>query len=343
MAGRPLSPSSRAVTADIPALPRRASVDARLSPRVDALSSSPKYRAHLAPVFEQLAAESRGSWRETDASSPALRILTPPRRSDVALVAGYLDFRTARRAGYKRIALMEHGIGQSYSTDDPHLPGGHDRHDVGLFLSPNAHAASRDRARYPKARVEIVGAPILETLPWREGPRGRVVALTFHWHYTRIPEMRSAFEHFRSSIAQLAERFELIGHAHPQATGDIVPLYKRLGIRYEPSYRRVLAEADLLVADNTSAIYEFASTGRPVVLLNAPEYRRDVEHGLRFWEAADVGIQVDEPDELADAIEMALADPPERRSDRAAALDVVYRPGGSAWLAAQALEDWIAA
>lgn len=316
---------------------------------VDVLWSQAKYAAHLDPVWAAMTPETRGRRVELVARSPQFSVDERPRRTDVALVAGYLDMRAARRRGYQRIALLEHGIGQTYGTDDAHLPGGSDRRDVGLFLSPNAHAASRDSARYPRARAVVVGSTVLDTLPARSSaPEGvathtrPTVAVTFHWHYARVPEMRSAFEHFRAELANLAAAFDVIGHAHPQAVGMVLPTYKALGIEYEPSYRRVFERADLLVADNTSALFEFASTGRPVVVLNAPEYRRDVEHGLRFWEAAQVGINVGDPAELVDAVAFALGDDDIARARRESALDIVYAfRSGAGQRAAAALEDWI--
>ena len=73
-------------------------------------------------------------------------------------------------------------------------------------------------------------------------------------------------------------------------------------------FEDVVRRADLYIADNTSTLFEFAALDRPVIVLNAPWYRRGVEHGLRFWEFADVGVQVDDPESLVDAIGRALED-----------------------------------
>jgi len=97
-----------------------------------------------------------------------------------------------------------------------------------------------------------------------------------------------------------------------------------LGIEPVEDFEDVLERADLYMCDNSSTLFEFASVGRPVVVLNAPWYRRHIEHGLRFWEAATVGVQVDHPAELRDAVMQALEDPPEQQAARQAAVRIAY-------------------
>lgn len=140
-----------------------------------------------------------------------------------------------------------------------------------------------------------------------------LVAFTWHWQYDGVPEGRSALPHYRAAVEALAvtpRPYALLGHAHPRAWKEVAPWYDQLGIESTPNLDDVFDRADLLVADNTSALYEFASLDRPVLVLNAPWYRRDVEHGGRFWRWADVGVQVDHPDQLAGGITVALTDPP---------------------------------
>lgn len=309
--------------------------------RIDLLFSELKCRQHAEPVWAALPADLRGG--VVDLSRPRPAGPGGSRSDRAVLVASGKDLRVAKRRRYGRIALIEHGIGQSYSeASSSAYPGGDGRDAIGLFLSPNKHAAERDRAAYPRATVAIVGCPKLESLPARQGDPGRVVAISFHWDYRRVPEMRSAWQHFRSTLPALAERYEVIGHAHPYARGMVVSAYREAGIEFVDTFDDVCRRADAYVADNTSTLYEFAATGRPVVVLDAPWYRREVEHGLRFWEAADVGVRCDDPDQLAAAIERAFEDAPEQRQARERALRIVYASRkGSAKKAAAAIKAWL--
>lgn len=243
---------------------------------------------------------------------------------------------------------MEHGAGQSYAGSGgpaavhASYAGGRDASDVSLFLVPNEHAAHRWRSAYPNARVEIVGSPILETLPRRERGPGPVVAVSFHVSFAIAPETTSTFRFYANAVRDLARRYRVIGHAHPLYLTDLADWYRRNGIELVSDFRDVCRRADVYVCDNSSTIFEFASTDRPVVLLNGPQYRRDVEHGLRFWNAASVGVQVDDPLALEYAIDVALEDGRELRDARERALSTVYAVrDGAAKAAAATLEDWL--
>lgn len=99
--------------------------------------------------------------------------------------------------------------------------------------------------------------------------------------------------------------------------------WQRLEVPFARHFDEVLDKADLYVCDNSSTLYEFASTNRPVLVLNAPWYRRNVHHGLRFWDAIP-GLPVDSPDNLRRGIEMALTDGPFARDERRKAVRYVY-------------------
>lgn len=312
---------------------------------VDTLSSAPHYRVHSLPLWNALPDELRG--QRIDLNGPQFNALRRPAIDPkrAVLVASFRDMGQAWHRGYRRIALMEHGIGQSYNgLGHGAYPGGPGRDPVGLFLSPNETAARNDRRAYPKARIEVIGDPVLDTLAARV-PDGKItVAISFHWEWKgRVPETRSAFPHYRAVLPELAASFNLIGHSHPKARVEVLTPYKRAGIEYVADFDEVCRRADIYVCDNSSTIYEFASLGKPVLVLNAPWDRLSVEHGLRYWEAVDVGYQAWEPAELVEAIRFALSDPPTQQARREEALSIAYAyRTGATQRGADAIVDWLA-
>lgn len=261
---------------------------------------------------------------------------------DVTLVASYPDVIAAKRAGAAHVVLAQHGMGQSYGTRHPHYAGGDHNEAVDLFLVPNAHSAERWRRAYPSAAIAVVGCPRVDQLPARQ-PGPLTIALAWHWDLHMVPETLSAFSWYRAALPQLAAAYTVIGTGHPRR-GDLQAQYAGMGIEYVPSFDDVCRRADLLLFDNTSAGYEFAATGRPVVVLDAPWYRRQVQHGLRFWESADVGVRIDDPADLIPAVARALAQVPADTRAREAALARVYAyRHGAARRAAAAIVDRYAA
>jgi hypothetical protein len=319
---------------------------------IDVFVSAPWYVDHIAPIWLALPPEARGLFHVTPRAAPAavgLPNVTPkllntgdPRRP--VLVVSYGDLRASFMAQRRHIALGQHGAGQSYSTDHPAYPGGRNQGPASLHLVPNEHAADRTRKAYPNARVEIIGCPRLDSLPRPKLDPNRtpVVAFSFHWDGPSIaPELRSAWQYYRMNVASVKEVATVIGHAHPRAMPRVARWYTAQHIEIMPDFADVLKRADLYVCDNSSSLFEFASTGRPVVVMNAPIYRRNVEHGLRFWSAANVGLNVERGSRLAATVETALADPPEVLTQREAALRTVYQPlSGGTRLATAALLDW---
>ncbi len=323
---------------------------------LDAIASERHFADHLAPVWDALPESERGQfWAPPEAAADILRQHgiraawpAPPSRAPT-LVAAVGDLQRSAAMG-RPTAIMEHGAGFSFGGDlshpaarNPSYAGGSDR-PARLFLHPGIRPAARDKAAYPAARVELIGCPKLDTLP-RKPERGNppVVAVSFHWDCPVAPETRSAFLWVRLHIPKLTlAGFRVIGHGHPRIFERAAVWYRENGIEPVRDFEEVCARADLYVSDASSTLYEFAATGRPVVVLDPPFYRREVDHGLRFWEAADVGIRVTEPAYLARAAAEALRDGPDRRRAREAALDLVYaHRSGAAARAALFLLDWM--
>lgn len=335
--------------------------------RIDALAFEPQFVDHAAPVWRALPAAAQGRFitdvaladRAAAAGIEAellevgeirRRSLPPtakPGPGPLAFVVSIGDMKIGRRLGYRRFVFMEHGAGQSYNGErgsgvrHPSYAGGFDREDVELFLVPNEYAAAQWRSAYPDARVEVVGSPRLAELPAREPGPGPVVAISFHWPAHVSPEADTALGHYFLVLPALAKAFTVIGHAHPKGDWQerMARYYRRAGIELVPDFDDVCRRADVYVCDNSSTIFEFAATGRPVVLLNAPGYRRHISHGGRFWDWADVGIQVDDPDQLIPAIAEALEDAPARREARQRTVELVYahRDGSAAQRAVAAI------
>lgn len=322
---------------------------------IDVLASAPHYADHLSAVFGALPETARGSFVTPSADVVARARAhgfdaTAPGPDDrPTLVASFGDLKRAARLGRKRIAIMEHGAGQSYGGRrgpagfHGSYAGGRNRGEASLFLHPGPHPAERDRAVYPQARVEVVGSPILDTLPAREGTPGRVVAFSFHFNGSIAPETKNAWAWAWREIRDLRDRYALLGHAHPRLYPAVERLYRAAGIEPVADFDEVCRRADVYVCDNSSTLFAFAATGRPVVVLNPPWYDRRVAHGLRFWEAASVGVNCDHLADLPSAIDEALRDSPAQRAAREAALDRVYAyRSGAAQRAADVLMEWAA-
>jgi hypothetical protein len=320
---------------------------------IDACATLPHFVDHIAPIWLGLPDDLRGRFyagplaasRARDAGIVSQKLADDTGvESPMTIVSSYND---ERHVPGRPVILVEHGAGQNYVPDGGYkdadrnsgYPGGRGRESVCLFLCPNEATAGRWSAMYPATPCEVVGAPKLD--PWHQvTAKGFRVALpakgalplvvfSFHWDCQVVPECRSAFEHYKAELFRLArmsdeERgWRMGGHWHPKAR-DVQDWFRSVGVLIFDQFDDVLDEADLYVADNTSTLFEFASTDRPVVVLNAPWYRRNVEHGGRFWEWADVGVQCDLPEDVAPMIEDALVDYPKVAERRRRVVSEVY-------------------
>lgn len=308
---------------------------------VDAWAPEPHLLAHLAPVWKALPESARGrfyvpttlsaaaralgiaattvsSWR-----APAMRYVRAPGPVLVASIAGANAWAPSRRP----IVLLNHGAGQTYDVSHPSYSGGRGRKHVALFLEPGPHAAEATRAAYPDAQVVEVGCPKLDAWhladPRPPGPRP-VVALSTHWACRVVPETMTTLPEWALQLPAIAAGpWDVLGHAHPRIADVAAPLFEAAGIPFVEDFDEVLDAADVYVCDNSSTLYEFASLGRPVVCINGAEYRRNVHHGLRFWDAVP-GIQVDADEDIRTAISAALGDSADVQAARARAVARAY-------------------
>lgn len=290
---------------------------------IDAYASQPHYIDHMAPIWSIYEETNRFFVAGLPADQGNTEGLSgwtpghPPPSGLPLLVAGYIDERSTTR---KKIIYLEHGAGQTYSGDpvvrrNPSYSGGTEHERVALFLCPSETVAERWRAAYPSTPAVAVGCPKLDH--WhrtasRLPARGKTVAITFHHDAALCPETSTALHAYEGSMpatvaALRAVGYDVIGHGHPRLRRAVSRLWASCGVPYVDSFAQVMLSASVLCVDNSSVGPEFASTGRPIVWMNAPTYRRNIDHGGRFWNWTDGIPTVDRPEELPGAVEAALS------------------------------------
>lgn len=279
-------------------------------------AETPHYFDHIFPLWEGLEERFKGEFHVSDW---VLRDREQARKhckwglfkeSDLVLVSGYADYK----ANKGEIIYIEHGVGHSYSNGSSGYAGGIGKDRVVLFLNVNQRVHGLNMSAYPNVPQFIVGSPKMDKLH-RHSAYNKVkpvVCVSFHWDCKVAPETMSAFPYYRSILKNMPKTndFEFVLHAHPHIASDMQRWSKKWGVEFIPLFSDVIQRADIYVIDNSSTLYEFASTGKPVIVLNCPLYRKNVHHGLRFWEDIS-GLQVDSSRELLPAIYRTINDPNE--------------------------------
>ncbi|MEO6566217.1 MAG: CDP-glycerol glycerophosphotransferase family protein [Casimicrobiaceae bacterium] len=300
---------------------------------IDFIASQKHYIDHIAPVWNKLPLHFKHNFYTTEEIAEYAKSKIPnaglhlfqyerslPQSDIPVLVCSYGDLIAAEKNSPSRtIIYMEHGTGHAFGTAA--YPNGIGKRDyASLFLAPNVYTEKLIHS-VRDTRVEIIGTPKMDVY---EGmfsevqkkvelvgrPSPPVIAIAFHWgdRHSVPPESGSAWEHYKDVLPELHRKYKIIAHGHPLAQHIYKPEFERMGIEWVETFNEVLLRADLYINDLSSTLYEFACTGKPVIILNAPWFRRDVHWGIRFWDYSDVGINVNEPDELFLAIDTTITD-----------------------------------
>jgi UDP-N-acetylglucosamine:LPS N-acetylglucosamine transferase len=119
------------------------------------------------------------------------------------------------------------------------------------------------------------------------------------------------------------------------------PFYESHGIKIEKNFDEVMEIADLYINDCSSTLYEFCVTGKPVVILNSPHFRKHITHGIRFWEYTDIGPVVEKPEELIPAINDALSSTLYKDNIDKMLTDLYPHFGNAAKTTAEAIIDFV--
>lgn len=288
------------------------------------------FEDHLAPVAKELE-EAGVEVRWTRAGETAQEGVL------FAAVASSGDLKRAEESG-KLVFYFEHGAGQSYTgVRHSSYAGGPGRASVCCFVSPGPHVDYANKISYPNIPSIAAGVPKLDKYHREmklepEDPKAKpIVCFSFHWDCFVCPETRSGFEHFKSALLLAhtlsqseTSEFQVVAHCHPRAKKICTPFFAKHQIRYLEDFSEVLDLADVYVCDNSSTIFEFASIGKPVVLLNPPHYRKRVNHGLRFWTHANIGEQAHDDEETIKAIKKSLLDTREKKANRISKIKTIY-------------------
>ncbi len=87
-----------------------------------------------------------------------------------------------------------------------------------------------------------------------------------------------------------------------------------------------LKNADILVSDASSVIFEYLAMDRPIILLTNPEREKSTHYdpnGLE-WRWRDVGEELSDVSALTDAVQKALASPDERQEQRGIRAEMLF-------------------
>jgi Putative glycosyl/glycerophosphate transferases involved in teichoic acid biosynthesis TagF/TagB/EpsJ/RodC len=330
--------------------------------QLDFFARRPHYVDHMAPVYNALPHARRGvfhiaqeleSYARQELREPRLEIFQGgiPAGDNPIIVAAYGDLNKVIRNPQRKIITIEHGVTQGFGTAA--YPNGTigNRDRASFALLPNEYVARHFRA-VRQTPCAVIGTPKMDAYlsEWvpvtRPVDPGRpVLAIAFHWgnRNENPPESGSAWEHYKDILLALGERYQVIGHSHPLAAPIYREAFERVGIEWVEDFREVCRLADIYLNDLSSTMYEFLLTGKPVVVLNAPWFRREIHWGIRFWDYSDVGINVESPFELFDAIDQTLEQYATicLQERRQAIADLYPYVGHSARRAVDILERWI--
>lgn len=267
--------------------------------KIDLIASLPHYASHLLPIFQALPDDLRGEVH------PPREPVQPPRAGGrAALVASWQDLKELRNQC--PIIYVEHGAGQSYGGDPRSAwqPGysasGGGRHGETVigYISPNQTIADR----WSKPAV-AVGCPKLDRWVGVKPHIEHSICFVWHWDCVISPEAATAFWHYAGLLPQIVDRFEqqgfsVFGHAHPRWEGELHAPMVDAGMRVLATEAEVFAMCGMLAVDNSSLGAEFMALGRPIIWLNQPGYRYDIDHGGRFWDWTRGVTTIDTPEQL---------------------------------------------
>lgn len=310
--------------------------------RVHFFASETHYFRHLSGVCHATPADSRGLMIvplnvRRDALLEGHRVYTPggsktihsvaAPASSLAYCVSMTDHTWAEGLAYA-VVRAEHGAGQTYKGVHSFSYAGSEQHGrARLCLYPGKHPWSVHVNKRCPSPSAVVGSPILER--WLHSPEKPAVGFAFHWDCQVCPETKATFHIWSKAIPSVIDGLSRKGipvyfHCHPRYVDTFKRAIKNFNQILILDRDLFLGSITVLAADNTSLMFEAAACGRMVVVLNSPTYRRNIEHGLRFWVVDEVGVPCDDPKNLLSCVQQALNPSEEDITCRDSALQYVY-------------------
>jgi hypothetical protein len=295
---------------------------------IDFFASMIHFFDHLAPIWLHIPEDRRGNFYVPEnlvdyaliAGIEATGI--KPRGKDPSTISplgkgsivtcSYRDLREAIRSNQHRPQIfMEHGVGISFPEHAPGYAGGVGyRKYISLFLAPNKYVAAKTEKTFPGVRQAIVGTPKMDKYAHLQ-PRISIgpptICVSFHWDGSKVcPEAGNAWNFYKHVLPELTKHYKVLGHAHPRIFSKLEKEYSRMDIEPVATFDEVVRRTDIYINDSSSTLFEFAALLRPVVILNAPWFRKSVNYGIRWWDFTDIGPQCETPGNLLSCISIAL-------------------------------------
>lgn len=214
-------------------------------------------------------------------------------------VASRGDADRLANAGWSNIVLVEHGAGQRYVANGSVLDASNQRapnHAVRHWIGPNAMAWSAVESRLPNANPWFVSAHVYALMQRRADPdlvsSTPTVGFAVHWANPLCPESRGGWPATAMLVQSVKRRWPdvrvVIMPHHKLNVGGI---RRTNGVRQypdvlvDPDWPSWSPHIDVLVADNTSVMWEAAALGIPVIGYRPPHWRpwgTMPLHGFRF-------------------------------------------------------------
>jgi CDP-glycerol glycerophosphotransferase (TagB/SpsB family) len=152
-------------------------------------------------------------------------------------------------------------------------------------------------------------------------PRKKSIIFTATWDKSGM----SAIDKWYNKLDKLSKLYNILVTVHPWTSQKYVQRlksYSTIHFIEDPDILPYLMISDVLVGGSSSIIAEFCALDKPIITFRVPEARRSV---LEIREMIkSISIQIDNFDEVYDAIKRCLENPNEKSAQRREANKIMF-------------------